>query len=383
MVRATHRQFRIHIRLTCVQAVVGGCLDDSVHDCLLRDFVDSVFVLLRMSASPHLLFWAEQSRGAIKEVVAVPETLTVREVIPARLPRTRLYLLVQDAESAAERVPSRDFNAPEVFLLYLSPPKQPWASNYDLWTNFLGTQARSLHEKGECWPYWDAFLLCLLIFVGGWPCLDLLAHSGGRFQKVKPGQRSGEVLFSLLCKKSGGPMPPPVFECLPKGISLTLVRCTLPPRGECGIPRQHRSTGAADDLCSTACGSQGSQSYNHTMRHLGLVDGELAFVDPSERSGLCEIGSRLVFAIFEWRGPDSGAWLACTVDPRALEKSEEDFHEFVLLIYRKASNTRCWVSMTERHMSFADDHLLAELGKEGTSFTDMATMCVIKVTAME
>ena len=79
----------------------------------------------------------------------------------------------------------------------------------------------------------------------------------------------------------------------------------------------------------------------------------------------------------------SGAWLACTVDPRALEKSEEDFHEFVLLIYRKASNTRCWVSMTERHMSFADDHLLAELGKEGTSFTDMATMCVIKVTAME
>jgi hypothetical protein len=39
--------------------------------------------------------------------------------------------------------------------------------------------------------------------------------------------------------------------------------------------------------------------------------------------------------------------------------------------------------MTERHMSFADDHLLAELGKEGTSFTDMATMCVIKVTAME
>ena len=64
------------------------------------------------------------------------------------------------------------------------------------------------------------------------------------------------------------------------------------------------------------------------MKHLDVVDGELAAVPVEERPVAGTIGQDLDLVIFKLRSPDAEVWTACTATPAAAGLGSTHYQEF-------------------------------------------------------
>ena len=115
------------------------------------------------------------------------------------------------------------------------------------------------------------------------------------------------------------------------------------------------------------------------MKHLDVVDGELAAVSVEERPVPGTIGQNLDLVILKLRSPDAEVWTACTATPAAAGLDSTQYQEYILLSNGLIQRTPCECTLTDEVISYIDDQMIAQLGDESISVTDASTVRVATV----
>ena len=115
------------------------------------------------------------------------------------------------------------------------------------------------------------------------------------------------------------------------------------------------------------------------MKHLDVVDGELAAVPVEERPVAGTIGQDLELVILKLRSPDAEVWTACTATPAAARLGSTQYQEYILLSNGLIQRTPCKCTLTDEVISYIDDQMIDQLGAESISFTDASTVRVATV----
>ena len=115
------------------------------------------------------------------------------------------------------------------------------------------------------------------------------------------------------------------------------------------------------------------------MKHLDVVDGELAAVPVEERPVPGTIGQNLELFILKLRSPDAEVWTACTATSAVAGLDNTHFQEYILLSNGLIQRTPCECTLSEEVISYIDDQMIAQLGAEGIRFTDGSTIQVATV----
>ena len=115
------------------------------------------------------------------------------------------------------------------------------------------------------------------------------------------------------------------------------------------------------------------------MKHLDVVDGELAAVPVEERPVAGTIGQDLELVILKLRSPDAEVWTACTATPAAAGLGSTQYQEYILLSNGLIQRTPCKCTLTDEVIGYIDDQMIDQLGAERISFTDASTVRVATV----
>ena len=115
------------------------------------------------------------------------------------------------------------------------------------------------------------------------------------------------------------------------------------------------------------------------MKHLDVVDGELAAVPVEERPVAGTIGQDLELVILKLRSPDAEVWTACTATPAAAGLGSTQYQEYILLSNGLIQRTPCKCTLTDDVISYIDDQMIDQLGAASISFTDASTVRVATV----
>ena len=115
------------------------------------------------------------------------------------------------------------------------------------------------------------------------------------------------------------------------------------------------------------------------MKHLDVVDGELAAVPVEERPVAGTIGQDLELVILKLRSPDAEVWTACTATPAAAGLGSTQYQEYILLSNGLIQRTPCKCTLTDEVISYIDDQMIDQLCAERISFTDASTVRVATV----
>ena len=100
------------------------------------------------------------------------------------------------------------------------------------------------------------------------------------------------------------------------------------------------------------------------MKHLDVVDGELAAVPAEERPAAGTIGQNLELVILTLRSRDAEVWTASTATAAAAGLDITRYQEYILLSNGLIHRTPCGCSLTDEDISYIDDQLLDQLGLE-------------------
>ena len=95
------------------------------------------------------------------------------------------------------------------------------------------------------------------------------------------------------------------------------------------------------------------------MKHLDVVDGELAAVPVEERPVAGTIGQNLDLVILKLRSPDAEVWTACTATPAAAGLGSTQYQEYILLSNGLIQRTPCKCTLTDEVISYIDDQMIA------------------------
>ena len=115
------------------------------------------------------------------------------------------------------------------------------------------------------------------------------------------------------------------------------------------------------------------------MKHLDVIDGELAAVSVEERPVAGTIGQGLELVILKLRSPDAEIWTACTATPAAAELGVTHYQEYILLSNDLIQRTPCQCTLADEAISYIDDSMITQLGAEGISIADASTARVATV----
>ena len=115
------------------------------------------------------------------------------------------------------------------------------------------------------------------------------------------------------------------------------------------------------------------------MKHLDVVDGELAAVPVEERPVAGTIGQDLELVMLKLRSPDAEVWTACTATPAAAGLGSTQYQEYILLSNGLIQRTPCKCTLTDEVISYIDDQMIDQLGAESISFTGASTVRVVTV----
>ena len=110
------------------------------------------------------------------------------------------------------------------------------------------------------------------------------------------------------------------------------------------------------------------------MKHLDVVDGELAAVPVEERPVPGVIGQTLELFILKLRSPDAEVWTACTATSAVAGLDNTHFQEYILLSNGLIPRTPCECTLSEEVISCIDEQMSMQLGVEGIGFTDVSTV---------
>ena len=115
------------------------------------------------------------------------------------------------------------------------------------------------------------------------------------------------------------------------------------------------------------------------MKHLDVVDGELAAVPVEERPAAGTIGQNIELVILKLRSPDAEVWTACTATAAAAGLDTIQYQEYILLSNGLIQRTPCKCTLTDEVISYIDDQLIDQLGSESINITDSSTVRVATV----
>ena len=115
------------------------------------------------------------------------------------------------------------------------------------------------------------------------------------------------------------------------------------------------------------------------MKHLDVVDGELAAVPAEERPAAGIIGQNLELVILTLRSPDAEVWTASTATAAAAGLGITHYQEYILLSNGLIQRTPCECTLTDEDISYIDHPLIDQLGLEGITITDASTVRVARV----
>ena len=101
------------------------------------------------------------------------------------------------------------------------------------------------------------------------------------------------------------------------------------------------------------------------MKHLDVVDGELAAVPAEERPAEGIIGQNLELVILTLRSRDAEIWTASTATAAAVGLDIARYQEYILLSNGLVQRTPCECSLTDEDISYIDDQLIDQLGLGG------------------
>ena len=110
---------------------------------------------------------------------------------------------------------------------------------------------------------------------------------------------------------------------------------------------------------------------NEGMKHLDVVDGELAAVPVEERPAAGTIGQNIELFILKLRSPDAEVWTACTATAAAVGLDSIQYQEYILLSNGVIQRTPCNCTLTRSSID--------QLGSESINITDSSTVRVATV----
>ena len=115
------------------------------------------------------------------------------------------------------------------------------------------------------------------------------------------------------------------------------------------------------------------------MKHLDVVDGELAAVPAEERPAEGIIGQNLELVILALRSPDAEVWTASTATAAAARLGSTHYQEYILLSNGLIQRTPCECTLTDEAISYIDHQLIDQLCLEGITITDASSVRVARV----
>ena len=115
------------------------------------------------------------------------------------------------------------------------------------------------------------------------------------------------------------------------------------------------------------------------MKHLDVVDGELAAVPTEERPAAGIIGQNLELVILTLRSPDAEVWTASTATAAAARLGSTQYQEYILLSNGLIQRTPCECTLTDEAISYIDHQLIDQLCLEGITITDASSVRVATV----
>ena len=119
------------------------------------------------------------------------------------------------------------------------------------------------------------------------------------------------------------------------------------------------------------------------MKHLDVVDGELAAVPVEERPVPGVIGQTLELFILKLRSPDAEVWTACTATSAVAGLDNTHFQEYILLSNGLIQRTPCECTLSEEVISCIDEQMSMQLGVEGIGFTDVSKVHIVTVQVQQ
>ena len=105
------------------------------------------------------------------------------------------------------------------------------------------------------------------------------------------------------------------------------------------------------------------------MKHLDVVDGELAAVPVEERPAAGTIGQNIELVILKLRSPDAEVWTACTATAAAAGLDTIQYQEYILLSNGLIQRTPCKCTLTSSNKVIQSLPAFAPFSKPNRSTT--------------
>lgn len=115
------------------------------------------------------------------------------------------------------------------------------------------------------------------------------------------------------------------------------------------------------------------------MKHLDVIDGEIAAVPLDQRPSPSIIGQNLTLLYLKLRLPDAETWMACTATPSVVRLETASVRDYILQTNGLMQRAPCDCTQSEVGISNVDENLLTQLDLEGIGTSRRSTIHVVTV----
>ena len=113
------------------------------------------------------------------------------------------------------------------------------------------------------------------------------------------------------------------------------------------------------------------------MKHLDVIDGEIAAVPLDQRPSPSVIGQNLALIYLKLRLPDAETWMAFTATPSVVRLEAARVRDYILQTNGLVQRTPCDCTRNEISIGNADENLLTQLELEGVGTSCRSTIHVV------
>ena len=135
-------------------------------------------------------------------------------------------------------------------------------------------------------------------------------------------------------------------------------------------------------LLLVTCGYQLNSTavdFHFEMKHLDVVDGEIAGVLQDQRPSPCIIGQNLLLLYLKLRLPDAETWMVYTATPSVVQLGTASIRDYILQTNGLVQRTPCDCTQSEIGISNVDENLLTQLDIEGIRTSRRSIIHVVTV----
>lgn len=118
---------------------------------------------------------------------------------------------------------------------------------------------------------------------------------------------------------------------------------------------------------------------HYKMKHLDVIDGEIAGVPQDQRPSPCIIGQNLLLLYLKLRLSDAETWMVYTATPSVVQLGNASLRDYVLQSNGLVQRTPCDCTHSQISISTADENLLTQLDIEGIRTSRRSIIHVVTV----